>query len=107
MGQNCYISFPTADVEHAVKIWYDEGKNYKFNKPGWGKEHGHWSQLVWAGTTSVGIGQSANKQYIVANFHPQGNINSKEEYKKNVFPVGGKDAKPPSDDTCFGMCSIQ
>ena len=44
VGQNCAIS------------WYSEISMYNFNAPGFSKETGHFTQLVWAATSTVGFG---------------------------------------------------
>ena len=85
-GQNIYMmsfsgfSPKTEDaVREAVKSWYSEIDLYKEAGGGWNGFNngaGHFTQLVWKGTTKVGMGyaRSDNSLYIVANYSPQGNI---------------------------------
>ena len=87
MGQNlAYYSGGTFTPEHAVKLWYDEISAYNFNNPGFASNTGHFTQLVWAGTTEVGIGRATKGQttYVVANYVPPGNVIGK--FPENVKP---------------------
>ncbi|KAG1462416.1 hypothetical protein G6F56_005521 [Rhizopus delemar] len=36
--------------------WYDEYKDYDYNNPGFGMDTGHFTQVVWKGTTEIGCG---------------------------------------------------
>lgn len=70
-----------------VKMWYDEVHEYDFNSPGFGHSTGHFTQLVWRATRTVGCGlaiASNNKIFAVSNYSPPGNY--KSEYKENVLP---------------------
>jgi len=94
-GENLY-SFWTSEKNltingaAAVDSWYDEINDYDFEK---GKSKnggvvGHFTQLVWKGSTQLGMGiarNSKNSVYVVANYHFGGNYNSAE--KTNVFPA--------------------
>ena len=72
----------------AVTSWYDEIKDYDFEK---GKSAnggvvGHFTQVVWKKSkyVGVGIGNVGNSYYVVSNYYPAGNIKSLE--LENVFP---------------------
>ena len=73
-----------------VDSWYDESKDYNYSK-GWSKNGrmiGHFTQLVWKGTTKLGIGvakSSGGSFYVVANYHIGGNFEG--NFTKNVLPV--------------------
>merc|ERR1712217_720289 len=59
---------------------------------------GHFTQLVWKDTTTVGMAKSSDGKFVVANYLPPGNF--KGEYLDNVKPPGsamGKAAPPPSN----------
>ena len=93
-GENLYYFWSSdsnlvVNGSMAVDSWYDEIKDYDFNK---GKSKGgvvgHFTQLVWKGSTQLGIGvakSSSNSVFVVANYHPGGNFNNKE--LTNVFPA--------------------
>ena len=94
-GENLYYFWTSAknvtiNGAAAVDSWYDEIKDYDFVK---GKSKnggvvGHFTQLVWKGTTQLGMGvarSSKNSVYVVGNYHFGGNYNN--EYLKNVFPA--------------------
>ena len=97
-GENlyyCWTSDSTIELTGAAAVdsWYDEIKDYDFAK-GCSKNGGvvgHFTQLVWKGSTQLGIGvarNSNNAVYVVANYHFGGNYNSME--LSNVFPAKAK-----------------
>ena len=49
----------------------------------------HFSQVVWKGTTHMGIGYASNEKKctIVAQYLPQGNMDGLESFKANVKPL--------------------
>ena len=92
-GENLYYFWTSArDLTvtgaDAVDDWYDEIKDYDFAK-GRSKNGGvvgHFTQLIWKGSTQLGMGvarNSQNKVFVVGNYHPGGNYNSME--LENVF----------------------
>jgi uncharacterized protein YkwD len=86
-----------ASAAGAVDSWYSENANYNFNEPGQpldpGKAIGHFTAMVWKGTTKLGVGRVAGQgsqyweTYIVANFFPAPNMEG--EYAANVLPKQG------------------
>ncbi|MFK3979505.1 CAP family protein [Micromonospora sp. NPDC050397] len=96
-GENLSWHASTAQVpagaEEATSGWYGEIVDYNFADPsasGPGAT-GHFTQLVWRSTTKVGFGRAFGKggewweTYIVAIFHPAGNMQG--EYQANVPPA--------------------
>ena len=74
----------------AVDDWYDEIKDYDFinGKTKNGEVVGHFTQLIWKGSTQLGIDvakSSKNSVYVVGNYHPGGNI--KNFYRTYVRPA--------------------
>ena len=80
--------------------WYSEIKLYDFNAPGSVDAAGHFSQLVWKGSTKLGCAQATNcpatnisadwatfgtAQLVVCRYAAQGNITG--AYAENVAPV--------------------
>jgi hypothetical protein len=73
----------------AVASWYSEVKDYDFNSGGFSGATGHFTQLVWKGTTNVGAGYAftpdRTKVYVVAQYTPPGNY--QDQYGDNVSPA--------------------
>jgi uncharacterized protein YkwD len=78
------------DPEATVKMWYDEIAKYKFPDGGFSAETGHFTQVVWRGTTEVGCGHSScnGNDIWVCNYDPAGNWDG--QYRENVLPLGCK-----------------
>ena len=80
LGENIYWCTGTP-IEGAAMTttWYDEIKDYNFNKPGFKNGTGHFTQVVWKGSKQVGFGyaQSSDGDYFgVANYFHAGNMNT-------------------------------
>lgn len=78
------------DGDMAVRMWYNEINQYNFNNPGFSKGTGHFTQVVWKGTTRVGcaIVDCTGKPgmygpYVVCAYDPPGNVIGK--FKENVL----------------------
>merc|ERR1712010_93530 len=75
-------------AQGAVDSWYSEIKDYTFGQePSWGGPvTGHFTQVVWKGSTDVGVGvaQEGSKVVVVANYSPPGNFGG--QYVANVPP---------------------
>ncbi|KAL3496486.1 CAP domain-containing protein [Aspergillus germanicus] len=105
-GENLAYGYGNATT--AVQVWGDERDMYDFDKPtGFTKETGHFTQLVWKGTTEVGCAavdcglsdpdddeengvQRAQGWYLVCEYAPAGNVvggrgDGKEYYRLNVL----------------------
>jgi uncharacterized protein YkwD len=78
------------DAEAVVKMWYDEVAHYKFPGGGFSAQTGHFTQVVWRGTTHVGCGRSQCKgmDIWVCEYDPAGNWEG--QYRQNVLPAGCK-----------------
>lgn len=74
----------------AVKEWYDEGAKYDFDAAQFSHATGHFTQLVWKGTTRIGAARVSGKgdrwreSYVVVDFAPPGNVVG--AFKENVLP---------------------
>jgi uncharacterized protein YkwD len=77
----------TLDPEAVVKMWYDEVALYRFPDGGFSMKTGHFTQVVWRGTTHVGCGRSqCNGMDIwVCEYDPAGNWEG--QYRENVLPT--------------------
>ncbi|HET9624318.1 MAG TPA: CAP domain-containing protein [Kofleriaceae bacterium] len=76
----------TLDPEAVVKMWYDEVSAYRFPSGGFSMKTGHFTQVVWRGTTAVGCGRSRcnGLDIFVCEYDPPGNWEG--QYKENVLP---------------------
>ncbi|MCJ1400322.1 hypothetical protein MMC11_003527 [Xylographa trunciseda] len=70
-----------ANVTDAVDAWGDERNAYDFNDPGFSEATGHFTQLVWKATTTVGCGRTLCNGtndvagwYVVCEYYPPGNV---------------------------------
>jgi len=78
------------DARATVAMWYDEIKGYSFQQPSFSMQTGHFTQVVWRGTTSLGCGKSQCKglDVWVCEYDPPGNWEG--QYRQQVLPVGCK-----------------
>ena len=71
---------------------YEEVSLYNFDKPDFNEKTAHFTQLVWKGSTKLGMGFSIgqiedyNSFYCVAHYSPSGNVIGR--FKKNVYRIG-------------------
>ncbi|KRF79061.1 Golgi-associated plant pathogenesis-related protein 1 isoform X3 [Drosophila virilis] len=56
-GEN--LCYTTKNPLTCVKMWYDEIKDYKYESPGFSLITGHFTQLIWKSSTTMGVGQSS------------------------------------------------
>lgn len=75
----------------AIQAWYDESKLYSYQRPGFSKETGHFSQLVWKGTTKLGCalvacdGKNGTPgSFLVCEYNPPGNVVAPGYFEENV-----------------------
>ena len=71
----------------ATQMWYDEltDPGYDFSNPGFGAGTGHFTQVVWKGSTELGCGISG--VYVVCRYcNEAGNMSG--AFPQNVFPKG-------------------
>lgn len=76
-GENIFwVSGGTPDGTVATKAFYSEIKDYDFDKAQFAPATGHFTQLVWRGSQSLGIGVATSRTggtFVVANYYPPGN----------------------------------
>ena len=94
-GQALFVANVTgpAIAQVSVRSWYNQIMNYDFQKPKINNQNRYFVQLVWRGTTDVGVGKFTEPgpngmTYIVAFFNPAGDTEDGIQY--NVLPVTGK-----------------
>jgi len=85
-GENLFKSGGDASYKEAVDAWYNEEKLYNYNHPGFSMATGHFTQVVWKGTTKLGcaIQKRGRETYIVARYSPPGNVVGTGTFAKNV-----------------------
>lgn len=109
-GENLYYigstdpTFKGPKGSAAVKSWYDEIKDYDFNK----SENrimdnfqkiGHFTQCIWKGTKEVACATAENNGIfvVVAQYRPAGNMVG--SFKKNVLANDGKPGESSSSSS--------
>lgn len=100
-GENLAEGYQNASA--SVEAWGNEGELYNYSDPGYSEATGHFTQLVWRASRTVGCARvnctSDNKDddgkasgwYVVCEYYPAGNIvgDHNEYFRENVLPVGG------------------
>lgn len=73
--------------EDVVEMWYAERESYAFDEGGFSMDTGHFTQLVWAGSSSLGcaMARCSDLDVWVCNYDPPGNVEG--EYQTNVHPT--------------------
>lgn len=91
-GENLATGYPS--VSAAIRVWYDEGKNYSYAKPGFTMGTGHFTQVIWKSTQKIGCaivacnGRNGTPgKYLVCEYSPAGNVLSKKYFDENVWPI--------------------
>ena len=81
-------------AEQVADHWYSEVDKYKFADSDFEiyrnfQNIGHFSQMVWKKTTSLGVGygKKDGSVFVVAHYHPAGNVGM--HFKANVFDKKG------------------
>ena len=74
--------------ESVVTMWYREVDAYDFRSGAFSMETGHFTQLVWRGTTQLGCGRSSCRglDVWVCQYDPPGNMLG--AFQRNVLPTG-------------------
>ena len=88
LGENLYAGWGVKITgTEASDAWYDEIKKYNFKKQGFSSETGHFTQLIWKGTSEIGCGAACEEMCaITCNYFPAGNVIG--EFESNVFKKG-------------------
>lgn len=85
-GENLAVGY--SDVG-AVDAWYDEISQYDYSNPGFSEATGHFTQVVWKGTSQVGCGVKtcggAWGDYVICSYKDAGNVIG--YFPENVAPL--------------------
>jgi len=74
-GENLALGYP--NVHSGVEAWGNEREEYNFRDPGFEAKTGHFTQLVWKGTTDLGCGRKLCGErgwFLVCEYWPAGNV---------------------------------
>ncbi|KAG7242064.1 hypothetical protein INR49_024110 [Caranx melampygus] len=86
-GENlAWASYNQSGKEVADR-WYDEVKQYNFNRPGFSSGTGHFTAMVWKSTKEMGVGKaiaSDGSSFVVARYLPAGNITNQGHFENNL-----------------------
>ena len=86
-GQNLFFaSYFTPTAKYVVDFWYEGINNYDFQNPGYSSSAGTFTQVVWASTTTMGVGRAVAgpSTYVVVFYSPPGNFIGR--FGENVKP---------------------
>ena len=90
-GQNLFMTYDTAADPNSVCIaatnaWYSEVDKYDYNNPGFTSETGHFTQLVWRGSTRMGYAVASGQYgtFVAAHYVAPGNYEG--QFQDNVLP---------------------
>ncbi len=89
-GENLAWASNNLGMSAIVDLWYNEEPLYDYNDPGYSPGTGHFTQIVWKGTTEIGCGfatgcTTSNWPNVwVCQYNPHGNIIG--QFADNVFP---------------------
>ena len=84
-------------IKNYCQLRYDEESNYNYQTGrSNGGQIGHFTQIVWKGTTKLGIAKASATTkkngfyatYVVAHYSPAGNIIGRSNYRANVQQPG-------------------
>ncbi|KAF5354800.1 hypothetical protein D9756_005544 [Leucocoprinus leucothites] len=84
-GENLWsLSTSGGTIQAAVQSWMNEASQYDYNNPGFSAATGHFTQVVWKATTTLGCAShvcntgspfgSGEWTYIVCRYTPPGNF---------------------------------
>jgi len=105
-GQNAFWSSRRTTPTEAIQSWYKEVTGHRFDK-GYQGGTGHFTQVVWVASVSMGLAASEDGKFIVANYFPAGNMAMPGYFEKNVLPLGSKMVERPKTHHHKGRRSIQ
>ncbi|UPX17644.1 uncharacterized protein EKO05_0007985 [Ascochyta rabiei] len=101
-GENLAAGYPNATA--AISAWGEERKEYDFKKGEFSSKTGHFTQLVWRNSTTVGCARTecnakegggrgdAPGWYMVCEYHPAGNVLG--QFTDNVLEQRSADQAP-------------
>ncbi|KAG0275787.1 hypothetical protein BGZ96_003619 [Linnemannia gamsii] len=86
-GEN--LAYGYDDFKSAIDAWYNEVSEYNYNNPGFSSATGHFTQVVWKSTSSVGCAKKdcsgSIRTIYICNYDPPGNYQG--QFEENVLPL--------------------
>jgi len=94
-GENLWGTSGTYTIAGAVSAWYNEIGKYSWASPGYSSAVGHFTQVVWRVSTSVGCSwcDNGSMQIIICQYSPPGNLIG--AFAENVAPLKSAGPCPP------------
>lgn len=86
VGDDSRVTDKTFAVVTSIRMWYNEYSSYNYSSPSFSLQTGHFTQLVWKATTSIGVGvakNSYNQLIVTMQFGPPGNVRG--QFSDNVL----------------------
>jgi len=90
-GQNLYMTSDTSADHSGVCVaatdgWYSEVDKYDWNNPAFSMETGHFTQVVWRGSSRVGYAVASGQfgTFVAAHYAAAGNMQG--DFQNNVLP---------------------
>jgi uncharacterized protein YkwD len=86
-GENLFWSSGPVEAKEVVAEWASEAANYDRRTHRCKGKCGHYTQVVWSDTRSLGCGMATcgTAEVWVCNYDPPGNVS--REFKRNVLPT--------------------
>lgn len=83
-GENIALGY--SSIDEAQDAWYNEEDQYDYAAGQFSEATGHFTQMVWKGTTEVGCATAdcSGGTFLVCEYSPRGNIIG--EFTENVLP---------------------
>jgi hypothetical protein len=88
-GENLAWGTGNFTAQSAVNLWYGEGSQYNYSAPGFSSATGHFTQMVWKGSTQLGCAMAncSGETLWVCRYSPAGNITNPGQFQQNVLPT--------------------
>jgi uncharacterized protein YkwD len=83
-GEN--LAWGYDDAADGIAAWYAEGASYSYADATFSDSTGHFTQVVWVGSTQVGCATvtCSGSQFLACEYYPRGNMLG--EFSENVLP---------------------
>ncbi|KAF9103353.1 hypothetical protein BGX29_003445 [Mortierella sp. GBA35] len=85
-GENLAAGYKNFKV--GIDAWYNEVSKYDYRNPGFSMATGHFTQVVWKSTKTIGCAKkycpNSNWYIYICEYSPPGNYQG--QYEKNVLP---------------------